>query len=113
MKKLPDWARKTAPFVGAALFFIVAFAAGRCSAPDPVGPVEIDTAKVDVKIDEQVAVAERTAEQRLEEIENKFQDDIEDFSEAQEAEYREVREQGPEAVTAWLQEFNRSLRRTP
>ena len=104
-----------AAIAAALLVAILAFALGRsCSGCDPqppvVAPVGIDAGPGLAEIDEQERLAREEAARRLREIEAEHQAELDAFDEAQRDKYEHVREQGPDAVAAWLTDFNRGLR---
>jgi hypothetical protein len=91
----------------------IAFFAGRGCAPDPVilkdVPTDVDTSEVDTEADRELNEAEKETERKILELEEHHREELNQFSEEQEREYRDIREQGPDAVVDWLRDFNKQL----
>jgi hypothetical protein len=80
-----------------------------CS-PIDVPPEGIDAGPGLEIIDAQEREAELETQRRLDAIERAHEEDLAAFDEQQRRKYEHVREQGPDAVAAWLTEFNRRMR---
>lgn len=98
--------------VAAAILIGTAFYAGSyCGGSTVEEPRRgIDAGPGERKIDEKVDAATQRAEKKIEQIEEEHQEAIKSFNEEQEAEYEQVKGEGPEAVADWLTDFNRDLR---
>jgi len=97
------------------LVIVVAFSFGRgcdsCSCAAPVlAPVGIDAGPGEVVINTRLAETERQARAEIDKINAAHDREIATFTTRQEAEYREIETQGPEALSHWFSNFNRSLR---
>lgn len=77
---------------------------------DPLPPVGIDAGPGEAIIAARLADAERQAKAEIDKIRAAHDREIATFTAAQETEYHEVAAQGPEALSNWFSDFNRSLR---
>lgn len=101
------------------LMVVAAFAVGKgcgscngcsgCSDP-PLPPVGIDAGPGERIIDQQLADAEARAQAEIAKINAAHDREIAAFTAQQDAQYHEVEAQGPEALSDWFSDFNRSLR---
>jgi len=82
---------------------------GSCGRPFPK-PVGIDAGPGEAEIAAQLAASERQAQAEIAKINAARDREIAAFTVAQESEYRAVAAQGPEALSVWFSDFNRSLR---
>jgi len=102
----------------ALLLIVAAFTVGRgcgsCNGcegctPEP-SPVGIDAGPGEAIIAQQLAEAERQAQVEIDKINATHDRDIAAFTVTQDVEYHSVEAQGPEALSEWFSNFNRSLR---
>ena len=97
--------------VAALILAVAAFYGGtHCGSAAPGTSVGIDAGPREQEILERLERLERQAQQEIERIETRHREQIEEFDDAQQAEYDDVREQGPTAVAEWLSDFNRDLK---
>lgn len=102
--------------VCAAFGLIAVFLLGKhCGSPIVIDEptVNVDTTKVDVKVEQQTKQAAQQAAQEIKVLEQKHAEVIEDFDIKQRQEYEQVKRQGPEKVARWLSDFNRDLKGEP
>lgn len=96
--------------VGVAFFAGFSCSGGCDPAPPDLPPAAIDAGPAMVELDAREDAAIAAAAEQLERIEREHQAELDAFDASQRRKYERVREQGPDAVAAWLTDFNRSLR---
>lgn len=107
--------------IGVLVFFglVLAFSFGKgcgscngCSGctDEPLPPIGIDAGSGEAIIAEHLAEVERQAQAEIAKIQAAHDREIAAFTAAQEAEYHSIEAQGPEALSTWFSDFNRSLR---
>ncbi len=86
-----------------------------CQTPEVVSvPLpEVPAAAIEAKASAQAAQVARENEEKIQQLERQNAEALRTFTNEQEAQYEEVREQGPKEVAKWLSEFNRSLKKKP
>lgn len=94
------------------LAVVLAFYAGRgCTpSPEPLPPSGIDAGPGESEIAARLDAAVHHAAEELARIEREHAEEIAAFDDAQREKYETVREGGPEAVDAFIRDFNRRLR---
>lgn len=94
------------------LAVVLAFYVGRGCAPEPepLPPSGIDAGPGEAEIAARLDAAVQHAEAELARIEREHAEEIAAFDDAQREKYETVREGGPEAVDAFIRDFNRRLR---
>lgn len=89
--------------------FVAGYSCNGCRRA-PLPPVGIDAGEALRELDEREDAAIAQTQAELDRLEREHQAELDAFDEAQRRKYEHVRERGPEAVAAWLTEFNRRLR---
>lgn len=113
MKKPVDWRVIAALAAAAIIFTVLAFAFGRCSAPDPAPHVivmeDIDAGPAELVIEARLDAAIQSEDARLRALEEARRAELLAFNEHDLLEYAEVKRAGREQLAAWLSARTRRL----
>jgi hypothetical protein len=100
----------------AILIIVIVFSLGRgcgscdgCSHP-VLPPVGIDAGPGEAIINDRLAETTRQTQAEIDKIRSAHDAEIAAFTAAQQNEFHEVQAQGPEALSNWFSDFNRSLK---
>lgn len=113
MKKPIDWRIIAALGAAAIIFIVLAFAFGRCSAPDPAPHVivveDIDAGPGELTIASRLDAAIQSEDARLRALEEARRAELLAFNDHDLLEYAEVKRSGREQLAEWLAARTRRL----
>lgn len=92
----------------------LAYVLGKGCQPDPIvvekPDTVVDTSSVDRAIEAKKIEAEKQSAMKIDALEKKHAEDIEQFNDEQREEYEHIKKKGSKAVANWLTDFNKDLR---